>query len=176
MADAASQQQDAPPERECAVKHSRGVLNAKIFANCFKAILNKTMATYSTDLMDSPLDVTQQKAVFKTVSKAIQREIKAIYDEEDTVAAHWQMCSDSRDIVKSANKKVLRIDRAAPPYYFYSKKFKIPEARWKCFFAQRILIFHNHISQERAKSMPLDGTLAPALCEISFNEKNSIVF
>jgi hypothetical protein len=54
------------------LKGSRGILNASIFGNCFDACLLETIATYLADLMDSPLDVTQQHEVLKTLSNNFQ--------------------------------------------------------------------------------------------------------
>ena len=58
----------------------RGVLNTKVFASCCETSLNETFATYSALLMDNRVDVTQQRAVLKTLTKNFQREIK-IYNE-----------------------------------------------------------------------------------------------
>jgi hypothetical protein len=43
-------------------------------------------------------------------------------------------------------KGVFGVYQAALPHYFYSKFRGIEDARWKLFFTQRILVFHNHFS------------------------------
>ena len=100
MADADALQQDALPGRECVVRHSRGVLNAKIYAAPFEASLNETMATYPADLMDSPLHVTQQRAVLKALANNFQREIKAIFEERGSFSSH--ICKSLRHLVDNA--------------------------------------------------------------------------
>jgi hypothetical protein len=46
------------------------MLNTQVFASCCEAIiLNETIAIYSADLMDNLVNVTQQRAVLKTLSK-----------------------------------------------------------------------------------------------------------
>jgi hypothetical protein len=167
MAHADAPQQDAPPERECVVRHTRGVLDAKIYAARFKASLNETMATYPADLMDSPLHVTQQRAVLKTLATSFQREIKAIFEEDGSFASQI-----SRHLVDNAKKMVFGEYQAALPHYFYSKIRGIEDARWKLFFTQRILVFHNHFCEGGSKSMSLDGTLATSLHDASFNKSN----
>jgi hypothetical protein len=167
MADADAQQQDAPPERECVVRHTRGVSNAKIYAAPFEASLNETMATYPADLMDSPVHVTQQRAVLKTLATSFQRENKAIFEEERSFAS--QMCKSSRD---KAKKREFGVHQAALPHYFYSKIRGIEDTRWKLFFTQRILVFHNHFCVGGSKSMSLDGTLATSLHDASFNKSD----
>ena len=60
----------------------RGVLHTKVFASCCETSLNETFATYSAlfKLMENRVDVTQQRAVLKTLTKNFQRKIK-IYHE-----------------------------------------------------------------------------------------------
>ena len=62
---------------------NRGLLNTQVFASGCEAGLNETIDTYSADLiilMDNRVNVTQQRAVLKILSKNFQREIKTIYD------------------------------------------------------------------------------------------------
>ncbi len=124
------------------MRHTRGVLNAKIYAAPFEASLNETMASYPADLMDSPVHVTQQRAVLKTLATSFQREIKAIFEKEGSFAS--QMCKSSRHLVDNAKKREFRVYQAALPHYIYSKIRGIKDTRWKLFFTQRILVFHNH--------------------------------
>jgi hypothetical protein len=147
MADADAPQQDAPPERECVVRHrdTRGVLNTKIYAAPFEASPNETMATYPADLMDSPLHVTQQRAVLKTLATSFQREIKAIFEDDGSFAS--QICKSSRHLVNNAKKRVFGVNQAALPHYFYSKIRGIEDTRWELFFTQRILVSHNHFCE-----------------------------
>jgi hypothetical protein len=109
MADADAPQQDhddAPPERECVVRHTRGVLDAKIYAARFETSLNETMATYPADLMDSPLHFPQQRAVLKTLATSFQREIKAFFEEDGSFSS--QICKSSRHLVDNAKKRGVR--------------------------------------------------------------------
>jgi hypothetical protein len=62
------------------LKDSRGIVNTSIFAYCFDTCLYETIATYLADWMNSPLNVTQQRAELKTF-KSFQSETKAISDE-----------------------------------------------------------------------------------------------
>jgi hypothetical protein len=132
------------------------------------------MATYPAELMESPLHVTQQRAVLKTLANNFQREIKDIFDEEGSFAS--QKCKSSRHLVDNENKMVFGIYRAALPHYFYSKIRGIEDARLKLFFIQRILVFHKHFSSGGSKSMALDGTLATSLHDFPFNKRDSIAF
>ncbi len=52
------------------------MLNTQVFASCCGASLNQSIATYCADLMDNRVNVTQQRAVLKTLSKNFKREIK----------------------------------------------------------------------------------------------------
>ncbi len=59
---------------------NRVVLNTstQVFASCYEATLNETIATYCADSMDNRVNVTQQGAMLKNLSKNFQREIKII--------------------------------------------------------------------------------------------------
>jgi hypothetical protein len=147
------------------LKDSRGILKNSIFANCFDACLHETIATYLADLMDSPLNVTQQRAVLKTLSKSFQREIRAIFDEPGSFVS--QLCRDSQHLTENAKKMVFGTYRAALPHYFYTKIRALEDACWNLFFTQRFLVFHNHFSENGKKNMSLDGKLA--LSDVSLN-------
>jgi hypothetical protein len=57
---------------------SKCIVNSSILANFFLYnSLYDTIATYSADLMDSLVNVTQQRAVHKILSKNFPRKIKA---------------------------------------------------------------------------------------------------
>jgi hypothetical protein len=68
-----------PPARECLKRSSlRSILDAGVFAISSNFLSNKpcnNRVTYSEDLMDSPLNVTQL-AVFKILSSNFQREME----------------------------------------------------------------------------------------------------
>ena len=145
----------------------RGVLNTQVFALPFEASLNETMASYSSDLMDSRVNVTQ-RAVLKTLSKNFQREIKSIFEEGTYVS---EMCDNARHLTENANKMIFGVYRASLPHYFYTKIRAIEDVRWKVFFTQRILVFHNHLSQHGSKTMGLDGTVAID-SEVSFQKSD----
>ena len=113
------------------------------------------MATYSSDLMGSRVNVTQQRAVLKTLSKNYQ--IKPIHEERTYVS---EMCFTARHLTETVNKMILGVYRASLPHYFYSKIRAIEDVRWKVFFTQRILVFHNHVSIKVKKCMVLDGKIA----------------
>ena len=49
-----------------------GVLNSQVFASPFEASLNEIMVTYSSDLMDNRVHVTQQRALLKFAQDFIQ--------------------------------------------------------------------------------------------------------
>jgi hypothetical protein len=151
------------------LEDSRGIVNTSIFAYCFDACLHETIATYLADWMNSPLNVTQQRAVLKTF-KSFQREIKAISDEPGSFVS--QLCRDSQHLAENAKKMVFGTDRAALPNYFYTKIRALEDARWNLFFTQLecIHVFHNHFSENGKKNMSLDGKLA--LSDVSLNKSD----
>ena len=114
MANEASRASNAVPCRPVASKaRNRGVLNTKVFASPFEACLDETMVTFSSELMDSPVNVTQQRAVLKTLSKNFQREIKAIHAEKSYVS---EMCHYAANLTDNAHKMIFGVYRAARPY------------------------------------------------------------
>ena len=58
----------------------RELLNLNKFESCFNASLDEAMANFSADLLDSPVNTRQLRAVLKTLLTAFQREIKATYE------------------------------------------------------------------------------------------------
>jgi hypothetical protein len=152
-------------------KGTRGIFNRIVFANAFAASPKATIITFSEDIMmmDSPIAVAQQRAVLKILSKNFQREIKAIYDEEGSFDS--QLCKNPRHLTDNDKKMVFGVYRAALPHYIYTNVRAVQDARWKLFFTQHILGFHNHVSEcgER-KSMSLDGTLL--LNDVTFNKSD----
>ena len=154
------------------LKGSRGILNTAIFGNCFEACLHETIATYLEDLMDSPVDVTQQRVVLKTLSNNFQREIKSIFNEPGSFVS--QLCRDSRHLTENAKKMVFGTYRAALPHYFYTKIRALEDERWKQFFTQRILVFHNHFSENGKKNMTLDGKLS--MNDVSFDKSDFLSY
>ena len=149
-----------------------GAYGIPLFAAPFEASLNEIVATYPADLMDFPLHVTQQRAFLKTLANNFQREIKAILEKRGSFAS--QICKSSRHLVDNAIKREFGVYQAALPHYFYSKirRRGIEDTRWKLFFTQRILVFHNHFCVGGSKSMSLDGTLATSLHDASFNKSD----
>jgi hypothetical protein len=103
---------------------NRGVLNTKVFASCCEASLNEIIATYCADLMDTRVNVTQQCAVLKTLTKNFQRKIKIIHNEGTYVS---ELCKDSLHLTENANKMVFGVYQAALPHYFYQKIRAISE-------------------------------------------------
>jgi hypothetical protein len=56
---------------------------------------------------------------------------------------------------------IFGVDRAEiPSYHFFTKIRRIEGERWRVFFTQRILVFHNHVSIKVKKIMVLDGKIA----------------
>ena len=127
-------------------KGSRGNLNTKFFHNTFEASLNETIVTFPEDLMDSgsPIAVIQQRAVLKNLSKNFQREVKATKDEEGLFVS--QLCRNRQHLREMA-KEIVLVYCAALHHYFYTRvpSRAIQDARWKLFFSQHILVFHNHL-------------------------------
>ena len=82
----------------------------KKFEACFGASLDETMASYSAEMLDSPVDRIQQRAVLKTLSKTFQREVKAIYEDDPLFA---QLCKKLRHLTENARKIILGANRAA---------------------------------------------------------------
>jgi hypothetical protein len=74
--------EDGLTTQDPAIKIHRGHLNLKKFQSCFNASLDEAMANFSTNLLDSPVNTREQRAVLKTLSTAFEREIKAIYEED----------------------------------------------------------------------------------------------
>ena len=111
------------------------------------------MATFADDLLDSPVNTRQQRAVLKVLAKSFQREIKAIYkDDPDLV----QQCQAQRHLTENARKMIFGVYRADLPYYFATKIQSIEDERWRVFFTHRILLFHNHVSIKGKKNMGFD--------------------
>ncbi len=64
-------------------------------------------------------------------------------------------------LTENAKKMIFGVDRAEIPSYFFTKIRRIIEdERWRVFFTQRILVFHNHVSIKVKNSMVLDGKIA----------------
>ncbi len=113
------------------------------------------MAKFSADMLDSPVNARQQRPVLKTLSKSLQPEIKAIYRDDPGLS---QQCQQ-RHLTKNAKKMIFGVYRADLPYYFFTKIRSIEDERWRVFYTQRILVFHNHISMKGKKNMGLDGKI-----------------
>ncbi len=73
------------------------MLNSQVFASPFEASLNEIMFTYSSDLMDNRVHVTQQRALIKILSKNFRREIKSIHEEGSYV---YEMCYTVRHLTE----------------------------------------------------------------------------
>jgi hypothetical protein len=87
--------EDGSTTQDPAIKIHRGLLNLKKFESSFQASLDEAMANFSADLLDSLVNTRQQQAVLKTLAKAFQREIKAIYkDDPDLV----QQCQEQQQL------------------------------------------------------------------------------
>ena len=117
--------------------------------------------------MNFPVDATQRRKILKTLSKNFQQEIKSIYEEPSIVS---EMVQKERHLKEAANKMIFGSYRAALPHYFYSKIRALEDARWRVFFTQRILVYHNHLSQGVNKTMGLDGRIASQLSEVSLQK------
>ncbi len=100
------------------------------------------MANFSTDLLDSPVNTREKRAVLKTLSTAFQRKIKAIYEEDPVLS---QLSKERRHQTENAKKMIFGVDRAEIPSYFFTKIWSIEDERWRVFFTQRILVFYNHV-------------------------------
>ena len=149
--------EDGSTTQDPAIKTHRGLLNLKKFESSFQASLDEAMANFSADLLDSPVNTRQQRAVLKTLAKAFQREIKAIYkDDPDLV----QQCQQQRHLTENARKVIFGVYRADLPYYFFTKIRSIEDERWRVFFTHRILLFHNHVSIKGKKNMGLDSKIS----------------
>jgi hypothetical protein len=132
-------------------------LNLKKFETGFEASLHDAMATFADDLLNTPVNAIQQRAVLKVVAKAFQREIKAIYKDDPDLK---QQCAVPRHLTENARKMIFGVYRADLPYYFATKIRSIEDERWRVFFTHRILVFHNHVSTEGKRNMGLDGRIS----------------
>jgi hypothetical protein len=149
--------EDESTTQDPAIKTHRGLLNLKKFESSFQASLDEAIANFSADLLDSPVNTRQQRAVLKTLAKAFQREIKAIYkDDPDLV----QQRQEQRHLTENTRKMIFGVYRADLPYYFFSKIRSIEDERWRVFFTHCILLFHNHVSIKGKKNMGLVGKIA----------------
>ncbi len=149
-----------------AIKTHRDLLNLKKFESSFNASLDEAMANFSGDMLDSPVNTRQQRAVLKTLSKSFQREIKAIYRDDPDLS---QQCQQLH-LTENAKKMIFGVYRADLPYYFYSKIRSIEDERCRVFFTQRILVFDNHISIKGKRNMSLDGKICAD--EVYFQKSN----
>jgi hypothetical protein len=95
-----------------------GLLNLKKFETGFEASLHEAMATFADDMLDSPVNTGQQRAVLKVVAKSFQREIKAIYKDDPDLK---QQCEVPRHLTENARKMIFGVYRADLPYYFATK-------------------------------------------------------
>jgi hypothetical protein len=138
-------------------KTHRGLLNLKKFETGFEASLHEAMATFADDMLDSPVNTGQQRAVLKVVAKSFQREIKAIYKDDPDLK---QQCEVPRHLTENARKMIFGVYRADLPYYFATKIRSIEDERWRLFFTHRILLFHNHVSINGKRNMGLDGRIS----------------
>jgi len=138
-------------------KTHRGLLNLKKFETGFEASLHEAMATFADDMLDSPVNTGQQRAVLKVVAKSFQREIKAIYKDDPDLK---QQCAVPRHLTENARKMIFGVYRADLPYYFATKIRSIEDERWRVFFTHRILLFHNHVSTKGKRNMGLDGRIS----------------
>jgi hypothetical protein len=149
--------EDGSTTQDPPIKTHKGLLNLKKFERSFQASLDETMATFAIDLLDSPVNTIQQRAVLKVLAKSFQREIKAIYkDDPDLV----QQCQEPRHLTENARKMIFGVYRADLPYYFATKNRSIEDERWRLFFTHRILLFHNHVSIKGKRIMGLDGRIS----------------
>ena len=89
-----------PTDSEQPPEANRGVMNTKIFASCYESCLLETIATYSEDFMDSPVDATQQRNILKTLSKKFQNAIKSIHEELGIIS---EMVQTARHLKEAAN-------------------------------------------------------------------------
>ena len=149
--------EDGSTTQDPRIKTHRDLLNLKKFETSFEASLHEAMATFAIDLLDSPVNTIQQRAVLKVLAKSFQREIKAIYkDDPDLV----QQCQEPRHLTENARKMIFGVYRADLPYYFTTKIRSIEDERWRLFFTHRILLFHNHVSTKGKRNMGLDGRIS----------------
>jgi hypothetical protein len=153
----ASGVEDGSTTQDPPIKSHRGLLNLKKFETGFEASLHEAMATFAPDLLDTPVDTIQQRAVLKVVAKSFQREIKAIYKDDPDLK---QQCAVPRHLTENAKKIIFGVYRADLPYYFATKIRSIEDERWRVFFTHRILLFHNHVSIKGKKNMGLDGKIS----------------
>ncbi len=109
------------------------------------------MTNFSTDLLASPVNTREQRAVLKNLSTALQREIKAMYEEDPVLL---QLSKERQHLIKNAN------DRAEIPSYFFTKIWSIEDERWRVFSTQHILVFNNHNPIKVKKNVGLDGKIA----------------
>ena len=139
----ATRVEDGSTRQDPPIKTHRGLLNLKKFETSFEASLHEAMATFADDLLDSPVNTIQQRAVLKVVAKSFQREIKAIYkDDPDLV----QQSQEARHLTENSRKMIFGVYRADLPYSFATKIRSIEDERWRVFFTHRILLFHTPVS------------------------------
>jgi hypothetical protein len=63
---------------------------------------------------------------------------------------------------------LLRVYCADLPYYFFTKIRSIEDERWRVFFTEHVLVFHNHISMKGKKNMSLDSISADEVFQKSY--------
>jgi hypothetical protein len=115
------------------------------------------MANFSSDLLDSPVNTRQLRAVLKTLSIAFQREIKAICNDDPDLV---QQCRHQLHLTENARLMIFGFYRADLPYYLFTKIRSIEDERQRVLFTHRILVFHNHVSITGKKNMGLDGKIS----------------
>ncbi len=118
--------EDGSTMQDPAIKIHRGHLHLKKFQSCFNASYDEAMANFSTDLLDSPVNTREQRAVLKNLSPAFQREIKAIYEKDPVLS---QLSKERRYLSENAKKMIFGVDRADIPSYFFTKNWSIEDER-----------------------------------------------
>jgi hypothetical protein len=59
--------EDGSTMQDPSIKTHRGLLNLKRIESSFNASLDEAMANFSADILDSPVNTRQQRAVLKTL-------------------------------------------------------------------------------------------------------------